>query len=127
MLVEPAVRLAVAEAFFDAWNRHDIEALMACMTEDCVFETAIGPEACGRRHVGETAVRQAFTQAWATITDAQWTILRHLPSGDVIVSEWIFTGTQPDGRPVRVNGCDILSFRGEKIAVKNAFRKQQAA
>jgi ketosteroid isomerase-like protein len=122
---ENAIRLAVVEAFFDAWNRHDIDGLMACVTEDCVFETAIGPEPCGTRHVGSAAVRQAFVQAWRTITDARWEIVRHLPCGNVIVSEWIFAGTQPDGSAVRANGCDILSFRGEKIAVKNAFRKQR--
>ena len=26
------------EAFAQAWNRHDIDALMRCMTDDCVFD-----------------------------------------------------------------------------------------
>ena len=53
------VTVQTLEAFSAAWNRHDIEALMSFMTEDCVFETAAGPDACGTRHVGAAAVRSA--------------------------------------------------------------------
>ena len=44
-------------------------------------------------------------------------------AGDRGVSEWTFTGTRSDGTRVEVNGCDLLTFRDGKIAVKNAFRK----
>ena len=27
------------QAFADAWNRHDVDALMSFMTDDCVFES----------------------------------------------------------------------------------------
>ena len=54
-------------AFSDAWNRHDIDALMSFMTPDCIFQTAAGPEACGTRHIGTEAVRKAFAAAWATV------------------------------------------------------------
>ena len=68
----PPVTVQTLEAFSDAWNRHDLNALMSFMTDDCVFETAAGPEACGTRHVGLAAVRQAFAMAWHTVPDAQW-------------------------------------------------------
>ena len=29
----------VLQAFADAWNRHDVDALMSMMTTDCVFES----------------------------------------------------------------------------------------
>lgn len=35
------------QAFADAWNRHDIDALMAFMTDDCVFEASAGPRGAG--------------------------------------------------------------------------------
>jgi len=31
------------------------------------------------------------------------------------VSEWLLTGTTPDGRRVRVRGCDHWEFRGGKV------------
>jgi ketosteroid isomerase-like protein len=37
------VTTEVLQAFADAWNRHDVDALMSFMTEDCVFEASAGP------------------------------------------------------------------------------------
>lgn len=34
--------------------------LMTYMSDDCVFETASGPEVCGTRHAGRERVREAF-------------------------------------------------------------------
>ena len=119
----PPVTVQTLEAFSDAWNRHDIDALMSFMTDDCVFETAAGPEACGTRHVGTQAVRQAFAMAWQTVPDAQWRNGVHHVMGDFGVSEWTFTGTAADGSGIEVNGVDLFTFRDGKIAVKNVFRK----
>ena len=83
-----AVTIELLEAFSAAWNRHDADALMTFMTDDCVFETAAGPEACGTRHVGPDAVRRAFAAAWQAFPDAQWRNGRHLVAGDRGVSEW---------------------------------------
>ena len=37
------VTTELLQAFADAWNRHDVDALMSFMTEDCVFEASAGP------------------------------------------------------------------------------------
>jgi ketosteroid isomerase-like protein len=113
------------QAFTDAWNRHDIDALMSFMTEDCVFQTAGGRHACGERHEGHEAVRRAFAQAWQNFPDAQWRDGRHFVHGDRGVSEWTFTGTKPDGTRIEAEGCDLFVFRDGRIAVKNAFRKDR--
>ena len=116
---------ATLQAFTDAWNRHDIDALMSFMTDDCVFQAAGGPLACGARHVGREAVRAAFAQAWANFPDAQWRDGRHEVHGDRGVSEWTFTGTRADGTRIEAEGCDLFTFRDGLIAVKNAFRKDR--
>lgn len=54
-----AESVALLEAFADAWKPHDANALMAFMTEDCVFESSAGPDVCGARYVGPEAVRAA--------------------------------------------------------------------
>ncbi len=41
------------------------------------------------------------------------------------VSGWVFTATSPDGSRVEVQGCDVFTFKGGKIAVKNSYRKQR--
>lgn len=119
------VTVAALQAFADAWNRHDAEALMRFMSDDCVFESSAGPDVCGSSHVGREAVRAAFCDVWKTYRDAQWLCPRHFVCGDRGVSEWTFTGTREDGSRVEVNGCDVFTFRDGRIAVKNSYRKNR--
>lgn len=120
-----SVTIAQLQAFADAWNRHDVEALMRFMTQDCVFEASAGPDACGASHVGAEAVKAAFSDVWKIFPDARWLFPRHFVCGDRGVSEWTFSGTRPDGARVEVNGCDVFTFRDGKIAVKNSYRKNR--
>ncbi len=113
------------ESFGAAWNRHDIEALMACMHDDCVFEAVAGPDACGARHQGPQAVRKAFESAWLTIPDAQWRNPRVWVKGEQGVVESTFTGTAADGAHIEANMVDLITFRDGKILRKNAFRKNR--
>ena len=113
------------ESFADAWNRHDVDALMSMMTEDGVFEASAGNEVNGQRHVGQKAVRAAYEAVFAQYPDARWNQPRHFVKGDRGVSEWTFTGTMKDGKRVEVTGCDIFTFRNGKIAVKNSYRKNR--
>jgi ketosteroid isomerase-like protein len=116
------------DAFFgDGWNRHDVDLLMTFMADDCVFEGASGPQACGTRHAGRAQVREAFARVFVTFPDAAFHDARHVVTGERGVSEWIFTGTTTDGRKVEVNGCDLFTFREGKIAVKSSFFKNRTA
>jgi ketosteroid isomerase-like protein len=120
-----SVTVATLAAFSDAWNRHDVEALMSFMHDDCVFESAAGNEACGARHVGRDAVRKAFAAAWASVPDAQWRNGTHVVHGDFGVSQWTFTGTATDGSRIETDGVDVFTFKDGRILVKNAFRKMR--
>jgi steroid delta-isomerase-like uncharacterized protein len=113
------------QAFADAWNRHDVDALMDFMADDCVFEASAGPDACGTRYAGRAAVRAGFAEACRAFPDARWNSPRHFVCGDRGVSEWTFTGTRADGTRVEVNGCDVFTFRDGKILVKNSYRKNR--
>lgn len=119
------VTVEFLQAFADAWNRHDVEDLMSFMTDDCVFESSAGDDACGTRYVGAEAVRRGYAKSWEDFPDAQWNDARHFVNGDRGVSEWVFTDTKADGERTEVAGCDIFTFRDEKIAVKNSYRKNR--
>ena len=117
--------LELMEQFAEAWNRHDLDAIMSMMTEDGVFEASAGSAVDGARSEGQEAVRAAFAAVFEQFPDARWNDPRHFVCGDRGVSEWIFTGTQRDGRRMEVRGCDLFTFREGKIAVKNSFRKNR--
>lgn len=123
--VNAEVAIEVLQAFADAWNRHDAEALMSFMSDDCVFEASAGAEICGTRYAGREAVRAGFAEVWATFPDAHWGNARHFVHADRGVSEWTFTGTRADGTRVEVQGCDLFTFRDGKIVLKNSYRKNR--
>ncbi len=119
------VTLEFLQAFADAWNRHDLDALMEFMADECVYETSSGDNVFGTRYAGREAVRKGFASVWEMFPDAQWLGATHFIAGNRGVSEWTFTGTGLDGKRVEVNGCDVFTFREGKIAIKNSYRKNR--
>lgn len=125
MTQHPLASTDVLRALFEAFNRHDVDAIVSLMTADCIFDAAVGPEAYGARFVGRDAVGAAFAQVWKTFPNAEWADARHFVAGDRGVSEWTFKGTRADGARIEAEGCDLFTFRDGKIAVKKAFRKER--
>jgi steroid delta-isomerase-like uncharacterized protein len=117
--------LTLLDRFADAWNRHDLDALMSMMTNDCVFKASAGPHADGQQSKGTPAVRAAYASVFDTFPDAHWAHATHFVAGNRGVSEWTFTGTRADGTRVEVRGCDLFTFRDGHIAIKNSFRKNR--
>ena len=113
------------QSFADAFNAHDINAIMSHMTDDCVFQASAGPDFDGESYTGQVQVRNAFENVFTTFPDAHWGNPRHFISGDRGVTEWIFTGTKLDGAKVEVTGCDLFTFKNGKIAIKNSYRKNR--
>ena len=119
------VMMKILDDFANAFNAHDVNAILSFMTSDCIFEASAGPEVNGEKFTGQEAVRKAFENVFTTFPDAHWHNPRHFISGDRAVSEWTFTGTKQDGSKVEVTGCDLFTFRDGKIAVKNSYRKNR--
>ena len=113
------------QSFADAFNAHDIKAIMSHMTADCVFEASAGPDVDGEKFIGQEQVKKAFENVFATFPDAHWGDDRHFIVGERGVSEWKFTGTKTDGTKVEVTGCDLFTFKDGKIAIKNSYRKNR--
>jgi len=117
------VTVETLQAFADAFDRHDADAVMEFMTDDCVFVLSWGPEVDGQRFEGRDAVRAGFLSVWAMYPDAKWRDPVHFVAGNRGVSEWCFTGTSVHGGRVEVNGCDLFTFEGGRIRVKDSYRK----
>lgn len=121
------VTVQTLQEFAAAWNRHDIDALMGFMADECEFNAVAGQELLGRSFKGRDAVREGFELAWQTFPDAAWLDGDHFVVGDRGVSESTFKGTKADGSRIEARMVDVFTFKDGKIAVKNAYRKDRPA
>jgi len=114
---------AVLQAFLDAFNDHDVDAIMSFFAEDCVMDMPRGPAPGGRRLVGKEQVREGIQSRFDGIPDVHYGDDRHWLCGDRAVSEWTLRGTQRTGERIEVRGCDLFEFADGKISRKDSFWK----
>lgn len=114
---------ALLQGFLDAFNAHDVDAIMAFFADDCVMEMPRGPGPGGRRLVGKTEVREGIQSRFDGIPDVRYGDDRHWLCGDRGASEWTLRGTQPTGESIEVRGCDLFEFADGKISRKDSYWK----
>jgi ketosteroid isomerase-like protein len=107
----------------EAFNRHDLDAIMSFFGDDCVMEMPRGPHPWGQRCVGKAEVREGLASRFAGLPDAHYSQDRHWIVGTMGVSEWTLTGTARDGSRVEVRGTDHFEFRDGKVVRKDSYWK----
>jgi ketosteroid isomerase-like protein len=117
------VTVELLKAFLDAFNRHDLDAIMTYFADECVFYMPRGASPRGDRYVGKDEVRAGLAKRFMGIPDVHYGEDQHWVCGDVGVSEWTLTGTSLSGQPLEVRGIDLLEFAGGKITRKDSFWK----
>lgn len=115
--------IALLKAFLDAFNRHDLDAIMEFFAEDCVFYMPRGAAPRGDRYVGKAEVRAGLAKRFEGIPDVHYGEDSHWFGEDFGVSEWTLTGTSSSGQPIRVRGVDLLEFADGKITRKDSYWK----
>jgi ketosteroid isomerase-like protein len=108
--------LAVVTAFGDAWGAHDLDATLALITDDCVFEST-GPAPDGMRHVGPAAIRQAWQEIFDD-TNSSFEAEDTFLADDRVVQRWRYSW---DGGHVR--GVDLFKVRDGLVAEKFSYVK----
>lgn len=109
----------VVERFNAAFARHDVDAVMAEMTPDCVFEDTAPPD--GHRHEGQAAVRRCWQTLFADSPDAAFHTEELIVAGDRAVVRWRYDWSQNGGGHVR--GVDVITVRDGKVAAKYSYVK----
>ena len=119
------VTVQTMKEVLDAFNRHDLDAIMEYFSDDCTFDFPRGPESFGQRFVGKANVREGLAMRFKGIPDVHYGDDQHWISADGKqgVSEWTLTGTTTAGVKLNVRGCDLWEFRNGKIIRKNSFWK----
>jgi cation diffusion facilitator family transporter len=113
--------LAAVDRFNEAFNRHDVDAVMAAMTDDCVFEDTSPP--FGRRHEGRAAVRRALEEFFAASPTAHFDGEDVVATGDRCVVRWRYTWKNDDGTESVLRGVDVMRVRDGRVAEKFAYVK----
>jgi ketosteroid isomerase-like protein len=108
--------LAAVERFNQAFDDKDVDAVMAAMTADCVFEDTAPPD--GVRHTGQADVRAAWEKLFASSPDARFTAEEVVEAGDRVVIRWRY-----DYAGGHVRGVDLFRVRDGLVAEKFAYVK----
>lgn len=113
----------LADAFLDAFNRNDLDAVMAFFTDDAVYK-----ELQGRVSEGKDAIRKAFAPqfegAFGRMEFVEDDTFIDANAGK-IMSSWDLH-LDLDGERKVLCGLDLLEFRGEKIVCKQTYVKSKA-
>jgi ketosteroid isomerase-like protein len=108
--------------FNEAFDRQDVNGVMAAMTEDCVFENTCPPPD-GERFEGQQRVREAWAEFFGSSPDARFTTEEMFAAGDRCVVRWRYDWTGTDGTSGHIRGVDLFRVREGKVAEKLAYVK----
>ena len=126
---DSAQRLDEAIARYnEAWNAHDLDAIIAMHAPDMVFEN----HTAGERAEGE-AVREHIGTIFDTWPDIAFATRRLYVREALVVQEWTATAThvnvmhrgeliaEPTGRQIRWDGLDVIPFEDGLVKRKDVY------
>ena len=76
------VDIQALEAITDAFDRHDVDAIMSFFSDDATFDAPRGRDPHGTRFVGKDAIAGAFQGRFEGLPDVRYLDGRHFVSGD---------------------------------------------
>jgi ketosteroid isomerase-like protein len=112
-VLTPSAPQQVFERMIQAANRHDLEAMVACYTQDYRSEQQFHPE---RNFTGPDGVRKNWSHFFATMPDYRIDVLSQTVEGDIVWAELHFHGTQLDGTRQSTRGVTLVGVQGDLIS-----------
>lgn len=124
----PAALSAAIARYNEAWNEHDLDAIIAMHAPDMVFcnhtagESASGPE-----------VREHIASIFATWPDIAFATQRLYVREGIVTQEWRASAThanrmtrgeltvEPTGRRIEWEGIDAIPFEGGLVKRKDVY------
>ena len=124
----PAALEDAIARYNDAWNAHDLDAIMAMHAPDMVFEN----HTAGERAEGDT-VREHIGAIFETWPDIAFATRRLYVRDGLVVQEWTATAThvnqmrrgdlvaEPSGNKVTWDGLDVIPFEDGLVKRKDVY------
>ena len=118
----------VIARYNDAWNAHDLDAIMAMHAPDMVFEN----HTAGERAEGEAA-RAHIGSIFDTWPDIEFTTRRLYVRDGLVVQEWTARAThanemrrgdliaEPTGKTISWDGLDVIPFEDGLVKRKDVY------
>ena len=117
-----AETLTTIERFNEAFNRHDVDAIMALMTDDGVFENT-SPAPDGERYVGKAAVGAFWDHFFAASPQAVFEVEDLFVAGDRCLVRWRYRWGGNGAEAGHVRGADVFRVRDGQVAEKLSYVK----
>ena len=106
----------VIERYNDAWNAHDLDAIIALHAPGMVFEN----HTAGERVEGDD-VRGHIARIFENWPDLRFRGRRSYVRDGLVVNEWTASATDRDGRRLEWDGVDVFPFRDGLILRKDVY------
>ncbi len=113
MAMTKAQLTTLAERLFDGWNRQDVEAVVACYTDDVVY---VDPNTRGAVE-GADAMRRYLGKLFGR-WEMHWSLRELFPLADVdgAAALWHASFRKPGGgQTVEADGMDLVLLDGNRV------------
>lgn len=111
--------------WIDAFQRWDLDAVVACYAEDAVnFQVVAGEPAVGIEQIRKDTAEffQGFPDAWSRVdnlmSDGDWAAWEWL-GGGTFTGE--FYGNEPTGKSFEIRGCGFFNISNGKIVYQRGY------
>jgi ketosteroid isomerase-like protein len=119
--LEAGVRALIS--FTEAFNRRDLPAMLAQVSESCIFEDS-SPAPDGTRLVGKPALGQYYQDLFARLPQAHLKIEESFGFGYHCIVLWRFDWTDADGQQAHLRGVDICRVQDGLIHERLSYAKR---
>ena len=109
------------ERYNEAWNAHDVDAIVSLHAPGMVFEN----HTAGERVEGDE-VRAHIARIFENWPDLTFRGRRLYVRDGIVVSEWTATATDGEGRRLEWDGVDLFPFEDGLIARKDVYSSSHA-
>ncbi|HXY85233.1 MAG TPA: nuclear transport factor 2 family protein [Gaiellaceae bacterium] len=108
------------ERYNDAWNRQDVDAIVACHAPDFVFHNWTANERVEADHS-----REHISRIFANTPTLRFTGRRLYARDGLVVSEWT-ARAERDGQVLEWDGVDVFPFENGLIKRKDVYSSSHA-
>jgi steroid delta-isomerase-like uncharacterized protein len=117
------------DRYNEAWNDHDLDAILEMHADDSVFEN----HTTGDLSVGKQAIENAIRGIFTVFPDLTFETRRQYIRDGLVVQEWTARGThlgkmsraglevEPTGKTVEYRGMDVIPLADGKVARKDVY------